>query len=221
MNLILLGPPGAGKGTQAARLRDELGMTYIATGDLLRRHRADGTALGREAAQYMADGRLVPDELVVGMIINRIAAEPDGAFLLDGFPRTINQAEKVAQAFDSCALELTAVLLIDTPTDVIETRICGRRQCSCGRVYHVEHDPPREPGLCDDDGERLIQRDDDRAEIVRRRLAVYHENTAPLVRYYEQRGVLHRVDGTAAASDVAGQIRTTLDALATPVRIRA
>jgi adenylate kinase len=221
MNLILLGPPGAGKGTQAARLRDELGMTYVATGDLLRRHRAAGTALGREAARYMADGRLVPDELVVGMIINRIAAEPGSAFLLDGFPRTINQAEKLAQAFNSRGLELTAVLLIDTPTDVIESRICGRRQCRCGRVYHVEHDPPREPGLCDDDGKRLIQRDDDQAEIVRRRLAVYDENTAPLVEYYRRRGLLHCVDGTATQSDVAEAIRTTLDALTTAERIRA
>jgi adenylate kinase len=113
------------------------------------------------------------------------------------------------------------VLLIDTTDDVIEARICGRRQCSCGRVYHVEHDPPRRPGVCDEDGARLRQRDDDRPEIVRRRLAVYHENTAPLVEYYERRGVLHRIDGTAAASEVAGEIRATLDAPRTPARMPA
>src|SRR3954465_16065264 len=131
MNLILLGPPGAGKGTQAAWLRDELGMTYLATGDLLRRHRAEWTALGRAAAGYMAEGRLVPDGLVVGMIVERIAADPGAPFLLDGFPRTVTQADTLAQAFAARALDLTAVLLIYAPDEVIEARICGRRQCAC------------------------------------------------------------------------------------------
>jgi adenylate kinase len=221
MNLILLGPPGAGKGTQAAWLRDELGMTYLATGDLLRQHRAEGTALGRAAAGYMAEGRLVPDELVVGMIMERIAADPGAAFLLDGFPRTVTQADTLAQAFAARALDLTAVLLIDAPDEVIEARICGRRQCACGRVYHLEHDPPRSANVCDIDGTRLLQRDDDRAGVVRRRLAVYHANTEPLVDYYGQLEVLHRIDGTAAAPAVAREIRAALDALAMNVSIGA
>jgi adenylate kinase len=157
MNLILLGPPGAGKGTQAAWLREELGVTYVATGDLLRQHRADNTVLGREAAAYMDRGELVPDVLVVDMIMQRIVRDSEVGLLLDGFPRTVVQADTLHEALTAHGRELTAVLLIDTPDEVVEARISGRRQCGCGRVYHVEHNPPSRPGVCDEDGERLVQ----------------------------------------------------------------
>jgi adenylate kinase len=215
MNVILLGPPGAGKGTQAGWLCTELGMRYLASGDLLRRHRAAGTELGREAAGYMSAGKLVPDQLVVAIILAEIAADPRGEFLLDGFPRTVAQADSLATAFCAYNLELTAVFLIDTPDEMIEARISGRRQCPDGHVYHVDHDPPQRPGVCDHDGKRLKQRDDDRADVVRERLAIYHADTAPLIAYYERRRLLHRVDGTLAPTEVSAQIRARLGVAAT------
>jgi adenylate kinase len=210
-NLILLGPPGAGKGTQAVRLRDELGLAHIATGDLLRRHRAQGTGLGRRAAAYMADGRLVPDDLVVEMILGEITGGARGGFLLDGFPRTVTQADALAAALAAGDRAITAVLLVDVPDDVLAERLSGRRVCPAGHVFHVQHDPPRREGVCDHDGRPLHQRDDDRPETIRRRLGVYHEATKPLVAYYDERGLLVRVDGTRAPADVYGEIRDAVE----------
>jgi adenylate kinase len=212
LNLVLLGPPGAGKGTQAARLRDDLGLPYLSTGDLLRRHRADGTELGLQAASYMAEGQLVPDELVISMLMHAVENGPSHGFLLDGFPRTVIQADALEAVLAYADRELRAVLLIYVPDEVIIERISGRMTCPRGHVFHIRNAPPERGGVCDHDGEPLARRDDDQPETVSRRLDVYHEQTAPLVTYYEQRGLLVRVDGTRAPDEVFATIRTALEA---------
>jgi adenylate kinase len=213
LNLILLGPPGAGKGTQAARLSDDFGLPYICTGDLLRGHRADGTELGRQAEEYMAKGQLVPDELVIAMILDKVEEEGDDGFLLDGFPRTIGQADALGDEMDKLGRRLTAALLIEAPDEVVVERLSGRRQCSNGHLYHVQYDPPKHEGVCDQCGRPLAQRDDDRPDAIRERLAVYHELTEPLKDYYEERGLLRRFDGTRDKVEVHDHIRATLATL--------
>jgi adenylate kinase len=211
LNLILLGPPGAGKGTQAARLRDDFDLSHIATGDLLRGHRDRETDLGLRAARYMATGRLVPDELVTEMIGEEIDSSP-GGFLLDGFPRTMGQADALDRLLEEHGRRLSAVLLIDVPDDVLVERIGGRRVCPDGHVYHVQFDPPAREGVCDVDGKPLSQREDDKPETVRERLRVYHRETEPLVERYEKRGLLRRVDGTQPPDGVQQQLHEVLEA---------
>jgi adenylate kinase len=211
LNLILLGPPGAGKGTQAARLRDDFDLSHIATGDLLRAHRDRESDLGLRAARYMATGRLVPDELVTEMIGQEIDSS-HGGFLLDGFPRTPGQADALDRVLGEHGRPLSAVLLIDVPDDVLVDRIGGRRQCPDGHVYHVDFDPPAREGVCDLDGKPLTQREDDKPETVRERLRVYHRETEPLVERYEKRGLLRRVDGTQPPDKVHEQLRDVLEA---------
>jgi adenylate kinase len=213
LNLILLGPPGAGKGTQAARLSDDFALPYIGTGDLLRGHRAEGTELGREAESYMAKGQLVPDSLVIAMILDKIEEEGDDGFLLDGFPRTIGQADALGEEMDKLGRRLTAALLIEAPDEVVVERLSGRRQCSNGHLYHVNYDPPKHEGVCDQCGRPLSQRDDDRPDAIRERLAVYHELTEPLKDYYDERGLLRRFDGTRDKVEVHDHIRATLATL--------
>jgi adenylate kinase len=213
LNLILLGPPGAGKGTQAARLRDDFSLPYIATGDLLREHRDDGSELGRQANEYMQRGDLVPDELVVAMILDKISAEGADGFLLDGFPRNRAQAEALGGALDERGQRLTAALLIDVPDELVVERITGRRQCSNGHVYHVKYDPPKRDDVCDQDGKPLVQRDDDKPETVKKRLDVYHRETSPLIDYYDDKGLLRRFDGTRDKTEVHDHIRATLATL--------
>jgi adenylate kinase len=213
LNLILLGPPGAGKGTQAARLREDFSLAYIATGDLLREHRDEGTELGKQAQEYMSNGDLVPDELVVQMIIDKIDAEGGDGFLLDGFPRNTDQADALDSALSDKGRRLTAALLVDAPDEVVIERITGRRVCSSGHVYHVSYDPPKHEGKCDQDGRPLIQRDDDKPETVKKRLSVYHKTTEPLVEYYEDQGLLRRFDGTRDKTEVHDHIRATLATL--------
>jgi adenylate kinase len=214
LNLILLGPPGAGKGTQADRLKDDFGLPYIGTGDLLRKHKQEGTELGREAAAYMAAGDLVPDELVIRMILEEIEEKGRDGFLLDGYPRSVGQADALAGALEDGGRHLTAALLIEAGDDVVIQRLSGRRQCvKHGHLYHVDFDPPKHDGVCDQEGSRLIQRDDDRPDTIRRRLATYHKKTEPLKDYYEERGLLRRFDGTREANEVHDHIRATLATL--------
>ncbi|MGH2969643.1 MAG: adenylate kinase [Solirubrobacteraceae bacterium] len=213
MNLILLGPPGAGKGTQATRLTEDFGLPYIGTGDLLREHSENGTDLGKQAEEHMEGGGLVPDDLVIRMILDRIEEEGDDGFLLDGFPRTIVQADALAEELEKRGRRLNAALLVDAPDDVVLERITGRRQCSNGHVYHVKFDPPKHEGVCDQDGKPLSQRKDDMPEKVKKRLDTYHELTEPLIDYYDERGLLRRFDGAQDKVKVHDHIRATLATL--------
>jgi adenylate kinase len=215
LNLIMLGPPGAGKGTQATRLRDDFRLPSVVTGDILRKHVAEQTDLGKKAKSYMDDGNLVPDEIVIGMILDKIDDEEsrDG-FILDGFPRNTAQADALDEAVTKLGRRLTAALLVDVPDEEVVRRLSGRRVCvKNGHLYHVEFDPPKHEDVCDQDGSRLIQRDDDKPETIRKRLEVYHDQTEPLIDYYDERGLLRRFDGQRSPTEVHDHIRATLATL--------
>jgi adenylate kinase len=212
LNLVLLGPPGSGKGTQGERLQEDLRLPYYATGDILRAAVRDATALGRTAKEYMDRGDLVPDEVIVGVIAERIdSAEALDGFILDGFPRTMPQAEALDAKLEELGRGVTAVVLIDVSDDEVVRRLGGRRTCEeNGHVFHVEFNPAQQDGVCDIDGSELTVRDDDKPEVIRNRLEQYHEKTEPLVDYYDQRSVLRRIDGTATPDEVAEEVRRTL-----------
>jgi adenylate kinase len=215
LNLILIGPPGAGKGTQAERLREDFRLPFISTGDMLRANVKDETELGKAAKAHMDAGGLVPDDLIVAMAAERLDHEDtrDG-FILDGFPRTTAQADALAAQLERQDHHITAALLLEVPDEQIVKRIAGRRVCiKAGHNYHVDFDPPKNPGICDQDGSRLMQRDDDKPEVVQKRLAVYHESTAPLVNYYDERGLLRRIDGTRTPAEVHDHIRAVIATL--------
>jgi adenylate kinase len=215
LNLILFGPPGAGKGTQAERLRSDFELPFISTGDMLRANVKDGTELGKQAKAFMDAGDLVPDDLIVAMAGERLQ-QPDAedGFILDGFPRTLEQASALDRQLESLRRRVTAALLVDVPDDEVVRRISGRRVCvKAGHNYHIEFDPPKREGVCDQDGSRLIQRDDDKPEVVRNRLAVYHEQTEPLVEYYDEKGLMRRIDGMRSPSDVHDHIRAVIATL--------
>jgi adenylate kinase len=214
LNLILVGPPGAGKGTQAERLTEDFGLPYYATGNILRDAVSNGTELGKQAKEHMDAGGLVPDDVIIGVILEAIASdEAANGFLLDGFPRTVPQADALGEALQKAERKISAVLLIDVPDEEVVRRLSGRRVSRSGRVYHVDFDPPKHPDRCDIDGSALIQRDDDKPETIRKRLTVYHEQTEPLVDYYESRDLLRRFDGTRTPTEVHDHVRATVATL--------
>jgi adenylate kinase len=215
LNLILMGPPGAGKGTQAERLVDDFDLPYYATGDILRDAVRDGSELGAEAKEYMDRGELVPDEVICRVVMERVDSdEAADGFLLDGFPRTVPQAEVLDEALDHRERSLTAALMIEASDEEVIRRLSGRRICvKKQHVYHVEFDPPKNEGVCDQDGSRLIQRDDDKPETIQRRLDVYHQQTKPVIAWYEDKGLLRRFDGTRPPDEVHGHVRATLATL--------
>jgi adenylate kinase len=216
LNLILLGPPGAGKGTQADRLREDFALPHISTGDILRAQVAEGTELGLAAKRYMDAGELVPDDVIIGMIVKRVdEGDARDGFLLDGFPRNESQADALAAALAGMDRKLTAALSIEVPDEEVIRRLGGRRVCvkNPTHIYHVDFDPPKHEGVCDQDGARLIQREDDKEETIRRRLEVYHAQTEPLIAYYDEAQLLRRFDGRRSADEVHAHVRATVATL--------
>ena len=204
MKIVMLGAPGAGKGTQAVNIAKEFDIPHVSTGDIFRANIKNGTELGMKAKEYMDKGALVPDEVTIGMLLSRIS-EPDckNGYVLDGFPRTIPQAESLKKALSDKGDALDVAVNIDVPDEVIEGRMSGRRSCpKCGASYHVTFTPPKKEGICDLCGAELIQRADDKPETVKARLATYHEQTHPLIDFYKKEGILKEVDGTKAPSEV-------------------
>ena len=215
LNLILLGPPGSGKGTQGERLQQDFRLPYYATGDILRAAVRDGTPLGGTAQEFMDRGDLVPDEVIIGVIGERVQSpEAADGFILDGFPRTVGQAEALGIEMDGLERSITAALLIDVDDGEVVRRLGGRRTCvKNGHIFHIEFDPPKNEDVCDVCGARLIVRDDDKPEVIRHRLDTYHDKTKPLVSYYEEQGLLKRVDGMLEPDEVGNRIRALLATL--------
>ncbi|MCG0238185.1 MAG: adenylate kinase [Firmicutes bacterium] len=214
MRIILLGPPGAGKGTQAATLAREEGVAHISTGDILRQHVREGTPLGKAAREYMDKGLLVPDEIILGLVRDRLA-QPDArrGFIFDGFPRTVVQADGLERLLEELQMPLEAVVNIVVPDTELVERAVGRRTCKeCGEIYHLRTRPPQKEGVCDRCGGELVHRSDDNPETVRARLAEYHAKTAPLIEYYRSRGLLREVDGTQPVAAVSEAIRKVVGA---------
>ncbi len=204
MKIIMLGAPGAGKGTQAKKIAEKYGIPHISTGDIFRSNIKEGTELGKKAKTFMDQGLLVPDELVVDLVVDRLAKDDcENGCVLDGFPRTIPQAEALDAALTANGDKVDFAIDIDVPDEDIVKRMSGRRACvSCGATYHIEHVPPKKEGICDVCGSELILRDDDKPETVRKRLGVYHEQTQPLINYYQEKGILKSVDGTTGKDKV-------------------
>ncbi|MFA9399774.1 MAG: adenylate kinase [Acidobacteriota bacterium] len=215
LNLILLGPPGSGKGTQGERLQEDLELPYYATGDILRDAVKAGTEVGLAAREYMDRGDLVPDEVIISVIAEQIEDhDADRGFILDGFPRTVPQARALDNELDGLGRQLEAVILIEVSDEDIMRRLTGRRVCSeGGHIYHLDFNPPRTEGICDIDGSELIVRDDDTPEVVRHRLDQYHDKTAPLVDFYEKQALLNRVDGSSDPDRVGESIRALISTL--------
>ena len=204
MKIIMLGAPGAGKGTQAKMIAEKFGVPHISTGDIFRANIKEGTELGIEAKKYMDQGLLVPDELTVKILLDRVAKEDcAGGYVLDGFPRTIPQAEVLDAALDKLNEKIDYAVNVDVPDENIVKRMSGRRAClKCGATFHIEHIPPKQEGICDSCGGELVLRDDDKQETVQNRLKVYHDQTQPLNDYYAKKGVLKSVDGTVEMQKV-------------------
>jgi adenylate kinase len=209
----MLGAPGAGKGTQAQMICDKYGIPHISTGDLFRANIKNGTELGKKAKDYMDKGQLVPDELTVQLLLDRVA-NPDcsNGYVLDGFPRTIPQADVLDRELTKLGDKVDFAINVDVPDENIIRRVSGRRAClKCGATYHIEHIPPKTEGICDRCGSELVQRDDDKPETVKSRLDVYHEQTQPLIEYYNEKNILKTVDGTRDLNDVFSDIVKILD----------
>ena len=208
MKIIMLGAPGAGKGTQAQMIADKYGIPHVSTGDIFRENVKNGTELGMEAKKYMDQGALVPDELTVRILLDRVAQDDcKKGYVLDGFPRTIPQAEVLDKALTELGDKIDYAVNVDVPDENIINRMSGRRACvNCGATYHVVHIPPKKEGICDTCSSELILRDDDKPETVKNRLDVYHKQTQPLIDFYEAKGVLRSVDGTVDMKDVFASI---------------
>ena len=208
MRLVILGPPGAGKGTQAERILEEYSIPHISTGDILRDNIARGTELGKKAKGYMDQGTLVPDELVIDLVVNRLKEDDTkNGFLLDGFPRTVSQAVALDAELDAMGTKLDRVVNLDVDPSVLIERATSRRVCpTCGSTYSTIANPPKEPGICDKDGTELITRDDDNEETVQRRIEVYEDQTSPLIDYYNAQGSLLNVDGSREIEQIANEI---------------
>jgi adenylate kinase len=214
LNIVLLGPPGAGKGTQAARLADDFGLRYIATGNMLRDAVREGTEMGQKAKEYMDRGDLVPDDLIIAMIKHSLEhGERANGFILDGFPRTERQAQALDEELAELGRTLNAALLIDVDEQDVLGRLSQRRVCVKGQHnFHMDFDPPKHAERCDVDGSRLVQRDDDKPEVIQHRLEEYRQKTEPVIGYYDRQGILRRVDGSRSQDEVSDQIRATLAA---------
>jgi adenylate kinase len=216
LNLVLLGPPGSGKGTQGERLQEDFRLPYYATGNILRAAVSEETELGKSAKEYMDRGDLVPDEVIIGVITERLdGSEAADGFILDGFPRTMPQAEALDAELEKLGRALTLALLIDVDDEEVVRRLGGRRTCAKNgsHIYHVEFDPPKDSDVCDVDGSRLVVRDDDKPEVIRHRLEQYREKTEPLIGYYEQKGLLRRIDGSPPPDEVGDRIRALIATL--------
>ncbi len=216
MKIIMLGAPGAGKGTQAKMIADKYDVPHISTGDIFRANIKNGTELGVEAKKYMDQGMLVPDELTVKILLDRVS-QPDctKGYVLDGFPRTIPQAEVLEKALNEINDHIDYAIDVNVPDENIVRRMSGRRAClSCGATFHIVHVPPKTEGICDRCGKELILRDDDKPETVEKRLAVYHEQTQPLIEFYSAKGILRTVDGTVDMMDVFEEITKILGEMA-------
>ena len=213
MKIIMLGAPGAGKGTQAKKIAAKYSIPHISTGDIFRANIKNGTELGNKAKTYMDQGLLVPDELVVDLVVDRVKQDDcKNGYVLDGFPRTIPQAEALTDALAKIGEKLDYAIDVDVPDENIVTRMSGRRACvKCGGTYHIKYNPTKEEGICDACGGELILRDDDKPETVQQRLSVYHEQTQPLIDYYTKEGILKEVDGTVDLNDVFAAITAILD----------
>lgn len=212
MHMVLMGPPGAGKGTQAAKIVAELHVPHIATGDMFRAAVQQGTPLGRQAKAYMDAGQLVPDSVTIGIVRERLGkADARLGFILDGFPRTVAQAQALAEILRELGVKLDVVINIDVPDEELVARLAGRRVCrGCGATYHLRYNPPRQDGRCDQCGGEIYQRDDDREDTIRKRLAVYASQTQPLIAYYRQQGVYVEIDGRQEIGKVWQDICDTL-----------
>ncbi len=208
MKIIMLGAPGAGKGTQAKQIADKYGIPHISTGDIFRANIKDGTELGKKAKEYMDKGLLVPDDLTCDLVMDRIQqSDCEGGFVLDGFPRTIPQAEALTGALGKIGQKMDFAIDVDVPDENIVSRMAGRRAClNCGATYHVVSIPPKKEGICDRCGSPIVLRDDDKPETVQKRLSVYHEQTQPLIDYYKGQGILRSVDGTQPMESVFSDI---------------
>ena len=214
MKIIMLGAPGAGKGTQAQMIADKYNIPHISTGDIFRANIKNGTELGKKAKEYMDKGQLVPDELTVQLLLDRVANEDcKNGYVLDGFPRTIPQADVLDSELSKLGDKVDFAINVDVPDENIVRRMSGRRAClKCGATYHIEHIPPKTEGICDKCGSELVQRDDDKPETVLNRLSVYHEQTQPLIDYYDKKNILKTVDGTKDMQEVFNDIVGILNA---------
>jgi adenylate kinase len=213
MRLVLLGAPGAGKGTQAKKLIEKYGIPQVSTGDILRQSVADGTPLGKEAKSYMDKGELVPDSVVLGLVEERLQADDARkGYILDGFPRNTAQAEALDGMLEKLSMPITAAVSVDVPFEDLMKRLTGRRTCkSCGQMYNVYFSPPAKEGVCDKCGGELYQRDDDQEETIKKRLDVYQSQTAPLIDYYGKKGLLKSIEGTGSIDEIFGKLVTTLE----------